>query len=87
MKTRGSNDVDTGVVPRTLTKKALRSYFGLTYKRFRTKLITDELRLKLGITSSDQDKAIQEYDFHQTRILIQELDLSKEELIEIGKFQ
>jgi hypothetical protein len=84
---QGSNKDDTGIIPRTLTKHALRTYFELSYYRFRTKLVTDEIRQKLGILDSEQDRAIREYSVDQTRILIEELQLTEEELIALGQLQ
>ena len=71
------------VVPRTISKYQLRRYFGVTKHRF-PKLVTPEIREKMGI-SPEQDRKIHEYNVAQTKILVQELSLSDQELVEIGK--
>ncbi len=83
MKTTAESAVKVDVIPRTITKKALRCYFGLTSRRYK-RLVPDKLRDKMGLTA-ETDKHLEEYDVYQTRVLVEELQLTKEELAEIGK--
>ena len=83
MKTTAESAVKVDVIPRTITKKALRCYFNLTPRRFK-RLVPDELRDKMGLTA-ETDRYLEEYNIYQTRILVTELQLSPAELIEIGK--
>ncbi len=83
MKTTAENAVKVSIIPRTITKKALRSYFKLTPRRYK-RLVPDELRDKMGLTA-ETDRYLEEYNIYQTKILIEELSLSVDELQEIGR--
>lgn len=74
---------EKGIIPRTLSKKALRSYFGVTKDRY-DKIITQDILDKMNLTV-DGHKQIREYNLHQTRIIIENLQLSRDELVDLGR--
>jgi hypothetical protein len=73
------------VVPRTLTKYALREYFGLKHRAFRH-LITPEIISAMGL-NHESHKRLRTYNVEQTKIIIKKLELSEEELIGINEYQ
>ena len=70
-------------LPRTLKKIALRRYFGVTQYTFKKYYITPEINRKMGILNSEMDRRIRTYNSRQTRILIEELQLTESEIQEI----
>lgn len=74
---------ECGIIPRTLSKKAIRSYFKVTKDRYK-RIITSEILTRMGITEK-QHRAIREYDLHQTAIIIESLKLTPEELKDLGR--
>ena len=66
MKTTAESAVKVDVIPRTITKKALRCYFNLTPRRFK-RLVPDELRNKMGLTA-ETDRYLEEYNIYQTKV-------------------
>ena len=86
MNTHAESTLETPLIPRTLTKAAIRRYFRLTRHRYGL-LIPSDLRKKMGILSTEQDRRTIEYNIYQTRILIEELQLTEEELMAIGELQ
>lgn len=82
LKLRGAGD-EIGIVPRTLTKKAIRAYFKVTKERY-GRIITDKILVQMKITPAEHRK-IREYNVHQTAVIVKALDLTREELIDLGR--
>lgn len=73
------------VLPRTLTKAAIKAALKIrNTKQFR-KVITPQIIEKMGLDKKEHGR-IREYNIHQTKILIKELQLTDEDLIEISKY-
>lgn len=67
-------------LPRTITKKALRIFFEVSPFLFRKYYYTPDLRNKLGINDSIEDRNIQTFTIEQTKIIIEHFQLSEGEL-------
>ncbi len=68
--------------PRTLTKAAIRIYFNSSRRRYH-QLITPAIRQKMGLSDAE-NRYLREYNLAQTRVIIEELQISDEELAEIA---
>ena len=74
--------VKTASIPRTLRKSTLRNYFGVTTYSFKY-LITEEIINKMGLTIEEHNR-IRTYNTEQTKVIIEELEITEEELREMG---
>lgn len=80
----GSNQAANEVVPRLLTKKAIRSYLQISPRQYK-RLVNDEVIQKMGL-NYESHKWIKEYSFDQTKVIIECLELTREELLGMAKY-